>query len=316
MPKETFFARYSLIIKRLEKSPATFEEIANYLQLESELQDRNFEISKRTFQRDLKDIDTQLGIVIVNERKGDKKYRIVEKSDNMVHSQRLMESYQVTNAIHASQEYSQYVFLENRQPKGLEHFSGMFYAILNKRIINFTHYKYWDETVTERTVHPLALKESQGRWYLLAVDTKDNRLKTFGLDRMDDLEIIKTTFRNKYSFDLKKMFDNCFGIFSLEDTKPMSIQLSFEYEQGQYVKNYPIHHSQKVGREDDEVIIELYVGITHDFVMELLSFGASMKVLKPKSLVNMVKKAHEEAAIQYSLIPDPSPKEKGENTNT
>ena len=90
----------------------------------------------------------------------------------------------MTNAIHASQEYSEYVFLENRQPKGLEHFSGLFYAIRNKRILKFTHYKYWDETVTVRTVHPLALKESQGRWYLLAVDTKDNRLKTFGLDRM------------------------------------------------------------------------------------------------------------------------------------
>ena len=299
MPKETFFARYSLIIKRLEKSPATFEEIANYLQLESELQDRNFEISKRTFQRDLKDIEIQLGIEIVNERKGDKKYRIVEKSDYKVHSQRLMESYQVTNAIHASQEYSQYVFLENRQPKGLEHFSGLFYAIQNKRIIQFTHYKYWDEIVTERTVHPLALKESQGRWYLLAVDTKDNRLKTFGLDRIDDLEIMKGTYRNIYSYDFKTMFENCFGILKLEDSKPMTIQLSFEYEQGQYIKNYPIHHSQKVVSEEDHVILELYVGITHDLVMELLSYGADLKVLKPKSLINLVKKGHEDARRLY-----------------
>ena len=299
MPKETFFARYALIIKRLEKSPASFEEIASYLQNESELQDRNFEISKRTFQRDLKDIESQLGIEIVNERKGDKKYRIVEKSDYKVHSQRLMESYQVTNAIHASLEYSQYIFLENRQPKGLEHFSGMFYAIQNKRIIQFNHYKYWDETITKRTVHPLALKESQGRWYLLAVDTKDSRLKTFGLDRIDDLEIMKGIYRNIYNYDFKTMFENSFGILKLEDTKPMTIQLSFEYEQGQYVKNYPIHHSQKVIDEDDDIIIELYVGITHDFIMELLSYGARMKVMKPRSLINIVKKAHEDARRLY-----------------
>ena len=95
------------------------------------------------------------------------------------------------------------------------------------------------------------------------------------------------------------MFDNCSGIFSLEDTKPMKIQLSFEYEQGQYVKNYPIHHSLKVVCEDDKVIIELYVGITHDFVMELLSFGADMKVLQPKSLVDIVKKLHVDAGEQY-----------------
>lgn len=69
MPKEIFLSRYSLIIKLLEKGPATFEAIERYLQKESEYQGKQFVVSKRTFQRDLKDIYEQLSFEIVNERK-------------------------------------------------------------------------------------------------------------------------------------------------------------------------------------------------------------------------------------------------------
>ena len=112
----------------------------------------------------------------------------------------------------------------------------MQYAIQNKRIIKFQHYKYWDETLTQRTVHLLALKESQGRWYLLAIDTKDSKFKTFGLVRMSELDITKLKFKEKYSHDINKMFSNLFGILS-SDNATENIQLAFAYEQGQYVKN-------------------------------------------------------------------------------
>jgi hypothetical protein len=48
--------RYSLIIKKLRKRETTFKEISDYLAFESELQDYDFNVSKRTFQRDVKDI--------------------------------------------------------------------------------------------------------------------------------------------------------------------------------------------------------------------------------------------------------------------
>ncbi len=51
MSKREYLSRYHLIIKKLRKSPATFEEILDFLKRESELQEYDFEISKRTFQR-------------------------------------------------------------------------------------------------------------------------------------------------------------------------------------------------------------------------------------------------------------------------
>ena len=296
MSQQTSLSRHSLIIKRLEKSPATFAEIEHYLQKQSELQGKEFAISIRTFQRDIKDIYELYNYQIVCERTGDKKYFINERPEEKEHSYRLLESYEIINAINAAKQHSNYVFLETRQPKGLEHFTGLLYAIQNKRIIKFEHYKYWDEILTNRTVHPLALKESQGRWYLLAIDTKDNKFKTFGLDRMNELEITKMKFKEKYNYDFNKMFSNLFGILSSDD-KPETIQLAFTYQQGQYVKNYPLHHSQKIISETKkQVIIELSFAITYDFVQEILHFGEEVKVLQPKRLIDEI------AAIAKSIV--------------
>ncbi len=300
MPKQTFLSRYALIIKRLEKSPATFQEIANYLEREADIQDKDFTISIRTFQRDIKDIYEQLDIEIANERKGDKRYFIKERGEDLQRSQRLLDSYQTINAIKASQEFNQYVFLETRKPKGLEHFYGLLYAIKSKLVLKFNHYKYWDDTLTERKVHPLALKESQGRWYLLAIDTKDAAFKTFGLDRMDEIEITKAKFKEKYHYDFNEMFKNCFGILNVDDGKAQIVQLAFTYQQGQYVKNYPLHHSQKIVKENtNQIIIELYIAITYDFIMEVLHFGDEVKVLQPLSLIKEIVKISESVVRKY-----------------
>ncbi|TAG99639.1 MAG: WYL domain-containing protein, partial [Sphingobacteriales bacterium] len=44
---------------------------------------------------------------------------------------------------------------------------------------------------------------------------------------------------------------------------------------------------------------QLNLCITHDFVMELLSFGNDLKVLQPQSLVDKIKTAHYNAYKKY-----------------
>ncbi|HET7115764.1 MAG TPA: WYL domain-containing protein [Hanamia sp.] len=299
MPKETFLPRLSLIIKRLEKSPATYKQINDYLKDKSE-DGYNYSMSVRTLQRDIRDIYKNYGIEIVNEKKGEKKYFIKSKSEMEGEvGQRLLESYQMIHIIRAAQDYKKFIFLETRKSNGTEYFGEILHAIKNKKSITFNHYKYWEDIVREKTVHPFALKESQGRWYLLAVDPGEKNLKTFGLDRISDLAISKKSFNDKYDFNIKELFLNSFGIINSENEKPQKIRLSFTYEQGQYVKNFPLHHSQKVTEEDNEVI-ELFIIITYDFVMELLSYGEEVTILSPKSLITQMKKIYTSALSKYS----------------
>ena len=56
MSKREAIERYNLIIKKLRRQPSSFSEISDYLAFESDLQGYDFNVSKRTFQRDLEDI--------------------------------------------------------------------------------------------------------------------------------------------------------------------------------------------------------------------------------------------------------------------
>jgi predicted DNA-binding transcriptional regulator YafY len=300
MSKENFIARFDLIIRKLEKAPATYQEIEKFLMREGEIRDTDMAFSRRTLQRDIQDIRRQFGIEIECEKKGDRRYFISDKPEDDNISRRLMEGYQIVNAIESAKDTAGYVLLETRKATGIEHFYGLLYAVKNKKIVSFKHQKFWDEELTDRTVHPLALKESQGRWYLAATDTKDNKFKTFGLDRISDLDISKSKFKEKYNIDLEEKFKNFFGVLGSNESEPQTVELQFNYEQGQFVKTYPLHHSQKILREEeDNVVLQLKIFITYDFVMELLSFGKNVKVLRPKTLIETVKQSLQKTLKLY-----------------
>ena len=81
---------------------------------------------------------------------------------------------------------------------------------------------------------------------------------------------------------------------------PQEIILSFNAFQGKYIKSLPLHETQQVLIDNkNELQIKLKLYVTHDFVMELLSFGDNVKVLKPQSLITEIKHAYQNALKQY-----------------
>jgi predicted DNA-binding transcriptional regulator YafY len=108
---------------------------------------------------------------------------------------------------------------------------------------------------------------------------------------MNDIDISKTKYRENYAYPLKDHFAHAFGVINAEGEKPQTVQLKFNDEQGQYVKTYPLHGSQKLIQENSkEVLIEISVFITYDLIQELLSFGSDLEVLSPVKLRNEIKK--------------------------
>jgi len=154
--------------------------------------------------------------------------------------------------------------------------------------------------MTTRTVEPYALKEFKNRWYVLANDLKDNHMKSFALDRITALEITSKPFKSPVIFNINEHYRYCFGIISPNEDKPNNIILSFEPHQGNYIKSLPLHETQVVLKDnDDELQIGLTLFITHDFIMELLSYGENVKVIKPASLIKKLKSAYQNAINQY-----------------
>lgn len=212
----------------------------------------------------------------------------------------MLEAFDLFNTFNIAAGLSGYVHFEKRRSAGTENLYGLLHAVKNRLLTRFTYEKFWKEEVSHRVTQPLLLKEFNNRWYVLANDTNDDKLKTFALDRLSDLEITKKHFAMPAGFDAEKTFRFCFGIINPEDEEPEEIILSFTPTQGKYIKTLPLHASQKIVAEDSEKLqVKLNLCITHDLIMELLSYGPDMKVLQPASLAREIKQAHKKAFAQY-----------------
>jgi predicted DNA-binding transcriptional regulator YafY len=82
--------------------------------------------------------------------------------------------------------------------------------------------------------------------------------------------------------------------------QPQEIILSFDPHEGKYIKSLPLHESQVILEDTaEEVLIKLNLVVTHDFLMEILSHGEYVKVIKPANLVDDIKNAYRKALSQY-----------------
>ncbi len=84
---------------------------------------------------------------------------------------------------------------------------------------------------------------------------------------------------------MEEYFKYAYGIIRPNDEKPEEVVLSFNAIQGKYIKSQPMHHSQKIIKDTaEELQISMLVFPSYDLIMDILSHGENITVLKPKSL--------------------------------
>ena len=299
MAKQDYIFRYLTIIKKIRRSgEATFSEISDYLEKESEYLDRPFSISNRTFIRDLNEIRALFKIDIRYDfSKG--VYYISEDQHSDLNN-RMLESIETISSLKVVDEVAPFMFFEKRKAHGTHHFHGLIHAINKRIVIRLIHQKFDHDELTERLAEPYALKESEGRWYLLAKDRNDRKIKTYGLDRILDFEHTSSIFDYPADLDVNEIFRYCFGVINPGDHHPEEIILSFKPDQGKYIKSYPIHESQVILEDNSrELRIRLELFITHDLVMEILSYGMNVKIISPGKLIDEVGRIYLTALGQY-----------------
>ena len=300
MSKHETLLRHQKIINKLQNTKeATFDDMVFHLENQSELQAFDLVISQRTFQRDIKEIRSLYNINIRFDR-SKKVYFIEEDEENHDLRNRLMEAFDLISTWKVSEDLTKFIYFEKRKAHGTNHFYGLLHAVRNRFIIELTHKKYEYDEPTKRLVEPYGLKESKGRWYLLAKEVGKNTVKTFGLDRIVDFDITKKHFSPPENYNANEDFKYCFGVINLSDVEPHEIILSFDPFEGNYIKSYPLHESQSILIDDgEELRIRLYLINSDDLVKEILSYAENVTVISPKSLIKEIQKRHEDAFKQY-----------------
>lgn len=271
---------------------ASYEEIHEYLVRKYEQQDieqDQLKFTKRTFLRDKEAISKVLKTDIIY-RRSTNTYAI-DDEDQGEFQEDVFDNLLLVEAFREVKGKKDVMLFEQRKSRGLQWLNGLVHAITHHKVITLHYTKFWEGVSYKKVLEPYALKEFKNRWYLLAHEKNDEKyfIKTFGLDRISDLEIAPSTFKPQ-KYDAEKDFENSFGIISTLNETPEEIVLSFDADQGKYIKTLPLHHSQEIlVDDDDEFRIKLILVTTYDFEREILSHGSSVKIISPESFKNSVK---------------------------
>ncbi|MFV0174067.1 WYL domain-containing protein [Empedobacter stercoris] len=303
MSKQGYIARYFNIVRKLSQQKyCSYEDLERFLEREFEmlqLQDDTleFNFSKRTLQRDIREIRNILGIDIMYSR-SQRGYYIFQDDYSSDLFLKTLEEINSFSALKLTNSLESIVYLEKRKPKRAEFLPDIVQAIQQKKKIEFHYQKFGEEKETIRKVSPIAIREHNNRWYLIADDK--GIVKNFGLERMNKVSILNDKIDNNIEFNYIDKYKYSFGIIVPSSEKPEKIVLSVTKKQAAYLESLPLHESQQIlETKNDEVLIGLELFLTEDFISEILSMSRSVTIIEPKKLKEKVKTILKETLEKY-----------------
>ena len=211
----------------------------------------------------------------------------------------LLHSFAINNRLSSDFSLRNRVQFE-RVPGGIEHLELLMEALQKSFEIEMRYRRYYGtDDIKDYHCKPLALKLFKQRWYLIALNERDET-RCYALDRIDTLSLTETTFKVPEDFDLQTYFQDAFGIYVEPDLKTEEILIKADKDQSNFLKGLPLHHSQCIIEEtDDYSIFSWRLKPSYDFIQQLLTMNAHIEVLEPISLREKMKGLLQEMLGKY-----------------
>ncbi len=167
-------------------------------------------------------------------------------------------------------------------------FAAALEGCLKKRSLSFMYYSPAADEETARTVDPYHLVNYMGTWHLIAWCHDREDLRDFVLARMKEARVLEESFRIPGSFDIQKHLQSAFGIF--KGAQKSDVTLRFSPWKSRWIKGQRWHKDQKEKQlKDGSLELTFPVSSYAEILMEVLSHGSDVEVVKPKALRSLVK---------------------------
>ncbi len=296
MRHQTLFRQYVWLVNTIARyKKITLEEI-NERWCETEMSE-GIPMARSTFNRHKEAIEEIFGLLIDCDRKDGYKYYIsnaeVLKSDTIQNW--MLSTMTVNNLLVDNMGLYKRILLES-VPSSDKYLSMIMEAMKHNQKVKIAYHKYNQELSPERIVSPFCLKLYHRRWYIIA-QIGSGEMRSFSLDRIEQLEILDEHFEIPDDFDADAYFSDVIGIMRNEKYKPERIVIrAFAYEKF-YLRDLPIHHSQREISETKEYAdFELRLIPSVEFLSHILSRGGYQRVMEPQWLADEI-----EEAFQFGL---------------
>ena len=269
------------------------------------------ELSRTTFNRHRDSILDIFGVIIECDRKDGYRYYIENEEvlkENSIQNW-MFSTLSVSNMLDGNAGLQDRILLESI-PSGDDKLRLIINAMRENRRIKIQYHKYSSSESKLYTLEPYCLKLYNRRWYMLVkkadaptpCEDKDKKgdLFIFSLDRIESIEILQTKFVVDKNFDAEAYFNDCFGIMVDGSLKAERIVLRAYGLESFYLRDLPIHHTQKEIKKTEEYTdYELKLRPAEDFIEHLLSLSTRVRVIEPAWLAKEMQQRLRDALSVY-----------------
>jgi predicted DNA-binding transcriptional regulator YafY len=170
-------------------------------------------------------------------------------------------------------------------------------ATLHLRQATITYYSKSSDRTKAYLVHPYRLAYAQGGLYLLAYVPEYGEVRTFAVERIQDLALLDERFAPIEELP-DAAFPHSLGVHS---GPPERIELTFEPAVADYVRAREWHPTQRVS-DAGAGGITLTLDVCRDRALTswILSFGPFARVIAPEPLAREIAEQFDEARARYA----------------
>lgn len=141
----------------------------------------------------------------------------------------------------------------------------------------------------EQEVYPQGFVFHRGSLYLIAWSSRRGEIRTYKMDRIEDVHSTKLPAAVPEEFDLAEWLERSFGVFRSGSTELQTIRIHFARDVARYVQESRWHGSQQLTPQPDgSLIAEFSLPDTQEIKRWIMSFGANATVLEPQELVEEI----------------------------
>ncbi|MBQ0114297.1 MAG: WYL domain-containing protein [Bacteroidales bacterium] len=213
----------------------------------------------------------------------------------------MLDSMSISGTLQNTQSIASRVLLED-VPSARRHLAIIVDAIKQSRCIRFDYSSYTRANTSRGVeIQPYFVRIFKQLWYVVGNNPKDGKIKTYALDRMDELTIMADkTFTMPADFSPREYFRDSYGIIT-NDNVAKEIRLRVNAIQAKYIRALPLHHTQQEELAAGGFSIFTYkMKVTYDLRERLLSMGSNIEVLSPPELKLQIKEELKRALDLYN----------------
>lgn len=279
------YSRYIWLVDTINRHGRITRQEINKLWVQSPYSDGN-PMPRRTFYNYRQAVEEIFNIVIENDP-STYEYYIPESEQKRGTTAWLLDSAATSDIITGARDVADRIFLEN-VPSARQNLPTIVQALRDNVSIKFDYHPYTrTKPTTGVVVEPYFTKIFKQRWYVVGRNVKEDKIKTYALDRMQRVTLQRDTFKLPADFDPATYFRDAFGIV-VDQGQPKTIKLKVEPTRAKYFKALPLHHTQDAMETDAFTIFTYKMRITRDLVADLLSYGSEVTVMQPPELKAMI----------------------------